>query len=651
MGSPRPAMQRLEPRRLLSTAAPGLPDLLAASDSGHSGADDVTNFNNAGPSRAPQFLVPGTVDGALVTVWADGRLLGRAMASGAATVVPGDGLVQLADGVRQVTARQTLPGGPDSPPSPTLALTVDATAPGAPGPPDLRADSDGGAFSLDDVTNDHTPTFDLPGTEPLFRLYRGDTLLGGPTEPAAPYTAPPQPDGTWAYAAVAVDTAGNESPRGPSLSVTIDTVAPQVGTLTGALDDTFGTGGRVVTPRAAVRQLNRAVAVQPDGKVVAAGSTADRHGNPLDFVLHRVNADGTPDPSFGANGLVITHVEHGDSLEALAVLPDGKLLAAGHSGMRADGAGVVRTTVVRYLPDGRLDPAFGSVGVVRFDGIGATALAVFPDGRFVVGGEGYDGTAIVFGLARFTADGEPDPTFGTGGRVFAEASPHGLGSRVESIDLLPDGRIIAAGSARNPLGTTRDPALMMFRPDGTVDAGFGDGGRVVKDLGAHEFWLTVKALPDDRFVASGFDQFALGMVGRFLPSGAPDPTFGVNGLADLTANGTRFDMVQDLVVLPDHSLAAIGSAGAFPGNDMAVLPLDRGRAGRCRLRGRRGRAGRLRPRRRRRRRRRGLVRRGRPRRHAGPGGLRERGGVLPGLRHGRRPPRPGRPRARPAGVE
>ncbi|HZN65195.1 MAG TPA: Ig-like domain-containing protein [Tepidisphaeraceae bacterium] len=98
------------------------------------------------------------------------------------------------------------------------------------GIPDLQAASDTGASADDDLTNDNTPTFDVTvppsGGGSYFRLYRNGVPVSG-QESTGAYTAPPQPDGTWDYAAGIIDVAGNES-VGPATRVTIDTAAPQV---------------------------------------------------------------------------------------------------------------------------------------------------------------------------------------------------------------------------------------------------------------------------------------------------------------------------------------------------------------------------------------------------------------------------------------
>jgi hypothetical protein len=113
------------------TASPGATALAAASDSGVSQADAITNLNNATPAQSLQFIVPGTIPGATVTLYADGVAIGAAVAQAGttSTAVTTSGSLALADGAHSITARQTSPGQPESADSPVLAVTIDTAGP------------------------------------------------------------------------------------------------------------------------------------------------------------------------------------------------------------------------------------------------------------------------------------------------------------------------------------------------------------------------------------------------------------------------------------------------------------------------------------------------------------------------------------------
>jgi hypothetical protein len=143
------------------TVAPGMPVLAAATDSGSSSADGITNFNNSTPARALQFSVPTTVNGDTVTIYADGTAIGSAVASSAATTVITNGSQTLADGAHSITARQTAPGYLSSTASAAVTVTIETVAI-TPSAPFLDPASDSG---LSGVTNVVGPTVDVTAGE------------------------------------------------------------------------------------------------------------------------------------------------------------------------------------------------------------------------------------------------------------------------------------------------------------------------------------------------------------------------------------------------------------------------------------------------------------------------------------------------------
>src|SRR6266511_1932370 len=156
----------------------------------------------------------------------------------------------------------------------------------------------------------------------------------------------------------------------------------------GDLDPTFGVGGVVTTP--ILRGGAQALVLQPDGKLVAAGKGGDH------FALVRYNPDGSLDTSFGSGGVVTTAIgAYGDGAFALALQPNGKLVAAGYASPTKFPD---YFAVVRYNPDGSVDRTFGADGTVTTPSGVAEALALQPDGKLVAVGEGGSGG---FRLARY----------------------------------------------------------------------------------------------------------------------------------------------------------------------------------------------------------------------------------------------------------
>src|SRR5262249_19285229 len=162
------------------------------------------------------------------------------------------------------------------------------------------------------------------------------------------------------------------------------------------------------------------LALQADGKIVAAGLAY--HAGPVsssDFALARYNPDGSLDPSFGAAGkLTSDFFGNWDQANGVAIQPDGKIVAAGTAG-HTTSSSTLDFALARYNPDGSLDPTFGSSGKQTTDFFGnqdsAFGLVIQPDGKIVLAGyahHGDDTSTSDFALARYNIDGTLDSGFG-----------------------------------------------------------------------------------------------------------------------------------------------------------------------------------------------------------------------------------------------
>ena len=202
--------------------APTAVDLADVSDTGVSSNDDLTRLDNGDSASTLKFDVSGTVAGAIVTLYADGTVIGSATAVGTTTTITTNGLQKLADGARTFAARQEEPGKSPSEPGPLLEVTVDLSAPNVPSAPDLQPGSDTGISDSDDLTRDSTPTFDIDAS-PYWRVYRDGTQVSEDYETGISYALPTQSDGTYEYTVSGIDAAGNESSDSDALTVTVDT--------------------------------------------------------------------------------------------------------------------------------------------------------------------------------------------------------------------------------------------------------------------------------------------------------------------------------------------------------------------------------------------------------------------------------------------
>src|SRR5437870_871368 len=186
----------------------------------------------------------------------------------------------------------------------------------------------------------------------------------------------------------------------------------------GDLDPSFGTGGRVLTDFGGGDGA-RALALQADGRIVVAGSSS-AGGFALDFARARDNSDGSLDPSFGTGGRVLTDFGGDDEARALALHADRKVVVAGCS----DAGGRPDFALARYNDDGSHDSSFGTGGKVLTDFGGddeASALVFQSDGKIVVAGFSDAGGFALAALARYNPNGTLDASFGSGGRVLTDS--------------------------------------------------------------------------------------------------------------------------------------------------------------------------------------------------------------------------------------
>jgi uncharacterized delta-60 repeat protein len=389
----------------------------------------------------------------------------------------------------------------------------------------------------------------------------------------------------------------------------------------GSLDTGFGTGGKVTTDFTGPLDSHVGAAVlQADGKVVVVGGASN--GVSASFALARYNPDGTLDSHFGNGGQILAHPGPDPFNEATAVAlqPGGNIVVAGTS--LVYGGQAANTVLVRYTPDGRLDPSFGKAGTVIVPSANVVVrLIVLPDGKLMLGGPGHtlsrfnadgsvdttfanngqadlsvgdlvglvvqsDGSIVSAGsgftVARNAPDGPPDPNFGPG-RMDGSTSAQFMGGsfQVSGIALQANGKSVAVGTASSftDIGggatngqQTLQFGLARFRTDGGLDGGFGTGGQTTVSFGSGFFSTsspviepaaTLAIQPNGSLVVAGRvpdnggADFGLAVL---RPDGTLDPTFGSGGIVTTDFGGA--DNVPAAVVLQgDGNIVVAGSAG------------------------------------------------------------------------------------------
>jgi len=223
-------------------------------------------------------------------------------------------------------------------------------------------------------------------------------------------------------------------------------------TTAGILDHSFGTNGSTLTALGnGAFTAAQAIALQPDGKLVVAGYAQVAGGGNQLFVARYTTA-GILDHSFGTNGSTLTALANGafTAARAIALQPDGKLVVAGYA--QVAGA-AYQLFVARYTTAGILDHSFGTNGstlTALGNGINtsAQAIALQPDGKLVVAGYAQvAGGGNQLFVARYTTAGILDHSFGTNGSTLT-ALGNGISTSAQAIALQPDGKLVVAGYAQ-----------------------------------------------------------------------------------------------------------------------------------------------------------------------------------------------------------
>ena len=278
----------------------------------------------------------------------------------------------------------------------------------------------------------------------------------------------------------------------------------------GMLDTSFGINGIVPLSLDSSKTEANALEIQPDGKIIVAGGYYNKVTG-TDFLLARFNPNGSPDSSFGINGIVLTDFgsSFSDYATALTIQTDGKIVAAGTSGsalalcryntngsldnsfdldgmltIAASVASCLKTqkdgkilvgfgsNIMRLKPDGARDYSFGTSTLPTFSGF-CKAMTIQNDGKILVAGDQWH-------LERLDTTGTHDNTFGNNGKVtIGQFYPAPTAGRdATSVCLQADGRILAAGWAQYIAGNGACFAVARLQSNGTIDSSFGTFGTV-----------------------------------------------------------------------------------------------------------------------------------------------------------------------------
>ncbi|MBC7775290.1 MAG: T9SS type A sorting domain-containing protein [Phycisphaerae bacterium] len=273
---------------------------------------------------------------------------------------------------------------------------------------------------------------------------------------------------------------------------------------------------------------------------------------------------GALDTTFADHGLRIVDRKTVESNLAFTVQPDGKVVAVGFT----EEAGVSKFTVIRYLPDGSLDPIFASNGVFETTFFPpsnvAQAVTLQADGKILVAGYTTNGqSANLYNdemvVLRLDVNGVPDVTFGTSGAVILSL---GYNERPVSIRVLSNGRILVAGNVFH--GTVSNIFVTKLSNIGNVDVSFGTNGlkQVAISNGLWNYCQDMELQPDGKILLTGEAKTASGTnfaLIRLNSDGGLDPTFSGDGKATNNISPTD-DGAQAMLLMPDGKIVLGGYA-------------------------------------------------------------------------------------------
>lgn len=423
----------------------------------------------------------------------------------------------------------------------------------------------------------------------------------------------------------ALIVAGSTSGENPStfLGVGPDDVMLVKYRPNGSLDSDFGQAG-VATTAIGENRIDSAsaIALQPDGKILIAGSTQDR-ASPIDsdIVLGRYETDGRLDATFGDNGIVTTDLDDGsDVANAIALDADGRILIAG-STQDYHSAGDSEALVARYEPSGALDTTFGTNGFVTTEfGPGLTlarrplrtnrfnAITSSPDGKIVAAGayafqyeSPTEGSTIVSDAAvvRYQPDGSLDGTFGTAGiaTVFPAVGrdtdwgffPPEASARALLLDPSAAPLVVLERWDFDP---TTNVQLVILGVDGDVPA-FAHSSLYEKPVTRYHFHpRDAVRQPDGKIVVAGHSVWDISywdllggcengggcsdfFLTRYNVDGTRDLTFGTDGYVFTNKIGTERPQATSIQLLPDGRIIAAGSASPVNRGEQSSLAVVR----------------------------------------------------------------------------
>lgn len=278
--------------------------------------------------------------------------------------------------------------------------------------------------------------------------------------------------------------------------------------------------------------------------------------------------EGILDPSFDLDGMVTIDVPNSsnDVVRSMAVQPDGKILLGGHT---SDGV-TDNFCLIRLKSDGSLDSGFGTNGVVvtnfPYSSVG-NDIAIQSDGKIILAGQTWSGSKNQFALARYKPDGALDASFGNAGMV---TTAFDYAAYATSVKIQSDGKIIAGGTVNSSLTDGSLFALVRYTPNGSLDYTFGTNGIVTTDiapgsgLSALDRINDLEILSNGKIIAAGHSGANATLV-KYNSNGSLDTSFGEYGIETRNFSTSGNSFFNDIAIQESGKIIAVGAYTAANG--------------------------------------------------------------------------------------
>ena len=337
----------------------------------------------------------------------------------------------------------------------------------------------------------------------------------------------------------------------------------------GKLDLSFGSGGVSKTSLGNKASAINALALQQDGKIVTAGYYGNSGLTNLSVV--RYNKNGVIDFSFGNNGVVLlSYFKNKVKGNSIAVQPDGKIVVAGSISQGSVDDPTSGIMVARLNINGSLDSSFNLTGIklVRLGVVcGAGGIKVLNDGKILLAAYSfaYKDTTTNYTVIKFNANGKEDLSFGKNGIAVAPFRAQGY-AVVNAIAVQKDGKIVLGGALDKVYITSTDFGIVRFNATGSIDSSFGNNGSVLTDFGGFDYVNSLALQADGKIIAAGVNRYnglSYFALSRYNKNGKLDISFGSNGkvlTGFVNFQNKKVDGANVVLLQPDETILALGNA-------------------------------------------------------------------------------------------